>query len=121
MGLAAQDAARHGNRPRPNSGVTMGHFTHIDLAERRNRPLGQPFTSPRCIMSAVSGGGISGSSSCRLEIATLAPALGSARAMALPSSLLPPVTRAVRLERSKSVVDTECTPNSFASMSKSNG
>jgi hypothetical protein len=41
--------------------------------------------------------------------------------MALPSSLLPPVTRAVRLERSKSVVDTECTPNSFASMSKSNG
>jgi hypothetical protein len=48
-----------------------------------------------------------------LEIATLARALASARAMALPRPLLPSVTRAVRLKRSKSVIDIESTQGNF--------
>src|SRR5439155_23744765 len=43
------------------------------------------------------------SSSCRLQMATSAPAAANARAIAAPRPLLPPVTSAVRPERSKSL------------------
>ena len=55
-----------------------------------------------------------------LQTATLAPASASVRAIALPSHLLPPVTRAVRPERSKSVDNIGIYPSLFALMSKRN-
>jgi hypothetical protein len=99
----------------------------IDLAERRNRPFGQPFHFPAVRhvgrerhnfgvrFSANFGGG-----GFQFVLVPARDRYASARAMALPSPLLPPVTRAVRPERSKSVVDIGYTPSSFASMSKLN-
>lgn len=71
-------------------------------------------TFSRCVMSAtkwatrtlvpawISASAATSSSSWRLEMTTLAPAWAKPRAMALPSPLLPPVTRATRPVRSKS-------------------